>query len=124
MTTFRDCDAHELIGQIGTRNILAISGGRVGVRSTGVTLPVSNGYSVTVDLDWSDTYVVRRVFKRGAKIWIKGEQRDVYCDQVGEVAYVASCFRNGSWPEPAGTFAQDVDLDDLIAEQRAKGVIA
>jgi hypothetical protein len=94
---FRECNVRELLGQIGTMNVLAISGGRVGVRETGVTLPVSNGYSVTVDLAGNDSYTVRRVFKRGAKVWVKGEQTNVYCDEVGEVAYRASCFRNGEW---------------------------
>jgi hypothetical protein len=97
--TFRECDARTLLSQIGTMNILAISGGRVARRETGVTLRVGSGYSVTVDLDWNDTYIVRRVFKRGSKVWIKGEQRNVYCDEVGEVAYRASCFRNGAWGE-------------------------
>lgn len=100
MTTtneFRECDAQTIVAQIGRMNVLAISGGRVTRRDTGITLPVGAGYSVTVDYDWNDTYVVRRVFKRGAKIWIKGEQRDVYYDEVGEVAYRASCFRNGDW---------------------------
>ena len=99
--TFRDCDADAIIGQIGRMNLMAISGFRVTRRNTGVTLPVGAGYSVTVDLDWDDTYVVRRVFKRGAKVWIKGEQRNVYCEEVGEVAYRASCFRNGDWGEAA-----------------------
>jgi hypothetical protein len=94
---FCQCNARELVEQIGRMNVLSISGGRVGVRETGITLPVSNGYSVTVDLDGNDTYVVRRVFKRGAKVWVKGEQRDVFCEEVGEVAYRASCFRNGEW---------------------------
>lgn len=97
--TFRPVDHAELIRQIGRMNVLAISGGRVTRRETGITLPVDCGYSVTVDLDASDTYVVRRVFKRGAKTWIKGEQRYVYCEDVGEVAYQASCFRNGPWGE-------------------------
>lgn len=97
--TFRQCDTDQVIAQIGRMNIAAISGLRIFARKTGITLPVSNGYSVTVDLDFNDTYVVRRVFKRGAKIWIKGEQRNVYCDEVGEVAYRASCFRNGPWGE-------------------------
>lgn len=92
--TFRECDPRQLVAQIGRGNIAAISGGRVLVRETGITLPVSNGYSVTVDLNWDDTYIVRRVFKRGAKVWIKGEQTDVYCDEVGEVAYKASCYVN------------------------------
>jgi hypothetical protein len=99
MTEFRECDTRTLLQQVGTMNVLAISGGRVGVRETGVTLPVSNGYRVTVDLDWNDTYVVRRIFERGTKTWVKGEQRNVYCDEVGEVAYRASCFRNGPWGE-------------------------
>jgi hypothetical protein len=91
---FRDCNTAELVAQIGRGNLAAISGLRVVNRDTGVTLPVGNGYSVTVDLDWDDTYVVRRVFKRGPKVWVKGERRNVYCDEVGEVAYKASCFRN------------------------------
>ncbi len=90
----RQCDARTLMDQIGRRNILAISGGRVGVRETGITLPVAAGYSVTIDLAADDTYTVRRVFTRAGRTWVKGEQTDVYCDQVGETAYRASCFRN------------------------------
>ena len=100
MTTtseFREADTRELIAQIGRMNILAISGGRIALRQSGVTLTVGSGYRVTVDLDWNDTYVVRRIFQRGAKTWIKGEQRNVYADEVGEAAYQASCFRNGAW---------------------------
>lgn len=97
---FRDCDSSQVVAQIGRMNIFAISGGRVMRRQTGITLPVSNGYSVTVDLDASDTYVVRRVFKRGAKVWIKGEVRNVYCEDIGDVAYYASCFRSHpNWAE-------------------------
>jgi hypothetical protein len=91
---FRECDARVLAAQIGPRTILAISGGRVHVRDTGVTLPVSNGYRVTVDLAGNDTYTVRRVFTRAGKTWVKGERVDVYAEQVSEVAYQASCFRN------------------------------
>lgn len=92
--TFRDCNNDELVKQIGLMNVLSISGGRVLYRSTGITLKVGNGYSVTVDLDGNDTYVVRRIFKRGGKVWNKGEQTNVFCEEVGEVAYRASCFHN------------------------------
>lgn len=92
--TFIPCDTTELLAQIGRMNILAISGGRVERRETGVTLPVGSGYSVTVDLDAMDYYTVRRVFKRGPKTWIKGELTDVDCFQVGEIAYRASSFRS------------------------------
>lgn len=91
---FRDCDALELVAQIGRPNIFATSGGRVMRRPTGITLPVSSGYSVTVDLAANDTYVVRRVFKRGAKTWVKGEWTHVYCEDVGDAVYYAGCFRN------------------------------
>ena len=104
MTTtneFRECDTDTLLAQIGRMNILAISGGRIERRATGVTLKVGAGYSVTVDYDWNDTYVVRRTFKRGAKVWIKGEQRGVYCEEVGEVAYRASSFRSYEFGEAA-----------------------
>jgi hypothetical protein len=57
-------------------------------------LPVGSGYSVNIALDANDTYTVRRIFKRGAQTWVKGEQSNVYCDDIGEVAYYASCFRN------------------------------
>ena len=100
-TEFRPCDTDQLVAQIGRMNLMAISGFRVTRRETGVTLPVGAGYSVTIDLDWGDDYVVRRVFKRGAKVWIKGEQRGVYCDEIGEVAYRASSFRSYEFGEAA-----------------------
>jgi hypothetical protein len=90
--SLRPCDTTETVAQIGRMNILAISGGRVLRRESGITLPVGNGYSVTVDLNWDDTYIVRRVFKRGTKVWIKGEVTDVYAYEVGEWAYRASCY--------------------------------
>jgi hypothetical protein len=100
-TIFIPCDAAELVRQIGRRNLLAISGGRVMRRETGVTLPVDCGYSVTVDLAAGDTYVVRRIFRRGRREWTRGERTNVYCDEVGEAAYYASCFRSydgSDWP--------------------------
>lgn len=92
MMTYRECDARVLLAQIGTMNVLAISGGRVQVRETGVTLPVRYGYRVTIDLAADDTYTVRRVLVRGSKVTVKREWEGVYCDNVGEVAYTASCY--------------------------------
>jgi hypothetical protein len=100
-STFIPCDTNELLAQIGRMNLMAISGGRVVRRETGVTLPVDCGYSVTVDLAAGDTYVVRRIFARGTKTWVKGERTSVYCEDVSEVAYYASCFRSydaETWP--------------------------
>lgn len=91
---FRPVNCGELLEQLGQHNLLAISGGRVVKRESGVTLPVSNGYSVTIDLAWNDTYTVRRIFTRSGKATIKAELQNVYCWDLGQVAYFGSCFRS------------------------------
>lgn len=89
-------DTATTLNQIGRWNVLAISGGRHNMDGDTLVLPVGAGYSVEVDLDVaSDTYTVRRMFRRGGKAFPKGERTYVYCDELGEVAYQASCFRNG-----------------------------
>jgi hypothetical protein len=86
--------ATTLLNQIGRTMVLVMSGGRTHLNAVGsLVLKVSHGYSVEIDYnEGSDTYTVRRVFTRGIKRWIKGEISNVYCDQVGEIAYRASCF--------------------------------
>ena len=92
----RECDPSVILQQIGSMNVMAISGGRSSAvydssgRPVGVSLPVSNGYSVVVYLDFSDTYVVERCFRDN----VKGSLDYVYSDQVGEIAYRASCFHD------------------------------
>ena len=101
----RPFDADELVAQIGKSNIFAISGGRVGIFSNDdgdtvqVVLPVSNGYRVSIELAWDDTWTVRREFVRKGVVSNKGELKNVYADQVGEIAYKASCFRNVQFGE-------------------------
>jgi hypothetical protein len=96
----RPFNAKELCDQIGIMNIFAISGGRVGniVNDQGETikveLPVSNGYRVSIELGWDDTWTVSRQFVRKGIVSDKGTIEGVYADQVGEVAYQASCFRS------------------------------
>lgn len=90
----------ELLGQIGVMNVMAISGGRW----TAITnkenecveliLPVGHGYRVAITLGFMDTWTVRREFVRGGVAKVKGVQEDVYFDEVGEVAYKASCYVN------------------------------
>lgn len=85
---------------IGTGNILAISGGRLSYDEKRHTLilPVASGYQVLVTYQpVPDTYTVRRVMIRGGKVFEKGIVDNVYADQVGDVAYRASCFRNVSF---------------------------
>jgi hypothetical protein len=96
----RPFDEDVLIDQIGRMNVLAISGGRVGVvknnegETIEVELPCGAGYRVSIILAWDDTYTVTRQFVRKGTVFQKGTIEGVYCDQVGEIAYKASCFRN------------------------------
>ena len=103
---YRPFDEDELLGQIGRGNVFAISGGRVGVsvengETVGIELPVSNGYKVSIKLGWDDTWTVSRLFVRAGVVFDKGTISGVYADQVGEVAYQASCFRNVKFGEAA-----------------------
>jgi hypothetical protein len=96
----RACSARVLLGQIGTGNVMAISGLRVGrviawhdgnPYIAGVVLPVFNGWAVHVVLAPDDTYTVRRMF-RGS---VRREWVGVYAENVGQVAYNASLYDNG-----------------------------
>ena len=101
----RPFNEDELINQIGRMNVFAISGGRVGVivnnegETVEVQLPVSNGYRVSISLGWNDTWTVSRQFVRKGVVSDKGTLEGVYCEQVGEIAYKASCFRNVQFGE-------------------------
>jgi hypothetical protein len=97
-TNGRDLDVNVLCQQIGRMNILAISGGRVQYTNDAVVLPVGNGYRVEIELAADDTYTVRRVFKRGAKTFDKGTMKGIYAEDIGDVAYYASCFRSNDFP--------------------------
>ncbi len=101
----RPFDEDTLLAQIGRDNVWAISGGRVGVwKPNGecmeVELPVSSGYLVRIVLAGDDTYTVERILRRRPKGQtarvdkVLGRMEGVYCDQVGEVAYYASCYRS------------------------------
>lgn len=98
--TGRPFNEDELINQIGRMNVFAISGGRVGVivnddgETVEIHLPVSNGYRVSIKLGWDDTYTVSRQFVRKGTVSDKGTIEGVYCTEIGEVAYQASCFRS------------------------------
>lgn len=101
----------EILGQMGTMNVLAISGGRYDFTSVAssrevlgdstwvkhsalVTLPVSNGYRVEVAYDSArDAYQVTQWYVRGRKAWAKQVTQCVYAAEVGEAAYQASCSR-------------------------------
>jgi hypothetical protein len=91
---YRKINAQELVEQIGKMNVMAVSGGKVQVRETGITLPVGMGYSVEIDLNFMDLYDVKRVYNRAGDRTVKGVVEDVYATEIGEMAYQASCFVN------------------------------
>ena len=84
----------EMAAQVGRMNVLSISGGRVKPIESGIELPVSNGYSVRIELTSMDYYEVSRVIKRGAKEFIKGQRSDVDCFELAQAAYFAGMFRS------------------------------
>lgn len=90
-----------IANQIGRMNVLAISGGRCQRLDDGIRLPVGYGYAVDVHYTPVDDYTVERVFIRNGITYSKGAETHVYADELGEVAYRASCFRNDDaeyWP--------------------------
>ena len=104
----RPFNEDELINQIGRMNIFAISGGRVGVTKNNqgetveVELKVGKGYRVSISLGWDDTWTVSRQFVRKGIVSDKGTLTGVFADQVGEIAYKASCFVNVQFGEKVG----------------------
>jgi hypothetical protein len=100
----RPFSAEETVEQIGKWNVFAVSGGRViriinkAGETISIILPINGTRCVEVALHWDDTYVVRRLRKvvkgqrRGENI-IESEVDNVYCDEVGEAVYQASCWK-------------------------------
>jgi hypothetical protein len=86
--------ANELLRQIGVMNLMAISGGRKALVDGQLVLKVGSGYSVRIALAGNDTYTVQRIYQRAGKTTVKGEVANVYFDEVGEIAYQASCYVN------------------------------
>ena len=85
-------NAQTALDQIGQMTVLAISGGRTKVNIVGdLVLPVGAGYSVEVHLAANDTYTVRRVRTRKLERFVR-EITGVYADELGAVAYHASCY--------------------------------
>lgn len=84
-----------LLQQIGTMNVLAISGGRNLRLTDALHLPYGAGRSVVITLDADDTYRVRQMRRvhrgvnRGTLVTVY-EVAGVYADQIGDVAYHAS----------------------------------
>jgi hypothetical protein len=100
----RQCDPKVLRDQIGMMTVMAVSGGRWGAIRTsdgepiGVILPCGTNRTVEVTLSFWDTYTVRRYRqvvrgeRRGDDI-VEHEATNVYCDEISEAVYTASCWK-------------------------------
>jgi hypothetical protein len=100
----RECDPQEVIAQMGKMNFLAVCGGKWAKinASDGVTIgllmPCGESRAVEVVLNFLDLYEVRRVrlVNRGeykGTLVVEHEVLDVYCDQLGELVWQASCWK-------------------------------
>lgn len=100
----RICNPDTIISQIGRMNVFAISGGKyITIKNAenetvGVMLPCGTNRAVEVVLNFWDLYTVRRVrlITSGAnrgEVVVEETHENMYFDQVGEVAYTASCWR-------------------------------
>jgi hypothetical protein len=89
-------NSRTLLEQIGRMNWLAISGGRYEVFNSTVFLPVAKGYWVAITLTGADDYTVNRITLRAGKVTVKETFEGVYAENIGEVAYRASCFENAA----------------------------
>lgn len=83
-------DISTTLHQIGFGNLLAISGGRFKQQGDSLVLPVGKGYSVRIRLAPNDTYTVSREW-RGQ---VYGQMTDIYCEELSETCYRASCFHD------------------------------
>lgn len=89
-----------MLRQIGVMNVLAICGGAMEYIANGIDMKVGYGYWVRVEYIWgADTYRVGRVFKRAGNERDCGTRENIYADELGNIAYYASCFRNDSGTE-------------------------
>lgn len=100
----RPCDPKVIIQQMGVPTFFAVCGGKWTAvvnkdnETVGVLMPTSGSRMVEVILDWMDTYTVRRtrIVTHGDKrgdIVVESETQMVYCDQLNEVVWQASCWR-------------------------------
>jgi len=108
----REMIPQQTLQQIGGANLAAISGMRAEMipalhdeRYADLCLPVGHGYRVRIALAANDTYTVTREMVRGDKLFVKGEQTDVYMDEVGEVCYQASCYKNVNFGDHKATWS-------------------
>lgn len=85
-----------IMRQIGAATLLAVSGGRFQLPEPDrLRLPVACGYKVDVTYDaGSDLYEVARIWVRGDQTFVKDTLDGIYADQLSEVVWAASCFRN------------------------------
>lgn len=100
----RYCDSRTVLNQIGAMTVLAVSGGRWNAirdkdgGTVGVMLPCGTNRTVEVVLNFLDLYTVRRYrtivsgARKGESV-VEYEATDIYCDEISNIVYTASCWR-------------------------------
>jgi hypothetical protein len=92
------------MNQIGKMVVLAVSGGRMACledkegETVGVILPITSTRRIEVVLDYSDTYIVKRIRyiqteKMAHTEVVEAEQSHIYCDQLAEVVLDLSTWK-------------------------------
>jgi hypothetical protein len=100
--TGRELSAIDTIEAVGRITFLGVSGGRWGyVGPSTISLPVSNGYRVTITIGADDLFIVRREFVRGGTVFDHGELRGVFVDTLSDVVWSAHAFRSDEFGEAA-----------------------
>ena len=100
----RPCDTSEVMNQIGKMVVLAVSGGRMACledkegETVGVILPITSTRRIEVVLDYSDTYIVKRIRyiqtgKMAHTEVVEEEKSHIYCDQLAEVVLDLSTWK-------------------------------
>jgi len=89
----RPGDTAEVMTQMGKAVVFAVSGGRMANlqnkegESVGVLLPITTTRRIEVILDYSDTYIVRRIRyiqtgKMAHTEVVEAEKSNIYCDEL------------------------------------------
>jgi hypothetical protein len=77
---------------------LGVSGGRWNyVGPSTISLPVSNGYRVTITIGADDLFIVRREFVRGGTVYNHGELDGMFVDTMSDVVWAAHAFRSNEF---------------------------
>lgn len=102
----RSADPQTIVDQIGKMTIMACAGTMKHVHQIrnnenepcGIIMWLGTNRACEVVLDWNDTYSVRRYRivvggRNAGTIVTEAEYSEIYCDQLSDIVYTASCWK-------------------------------